>query len=202
LERRRICPERGLPRDLDRLLGSDVVHQGALLETDPLPDPTLSDMVNSSRARPLVILDQVTDPHNVGAILRSAAVLGTGGLIMTRRHSPPLEGALAKSASGALEYVPVLLVQNVARTIVDLKERDVTVMGLDGDAVDRLEELPCPERLAVVLGAEGKGLRQLTRQSCDRLARISTDGNLSSLNVSNAAAIALHWAAERRLGLR
>jgi 23S rRNA (guanosine2251-2'-O)-methyltransferase len=193
--------ERVLPRDLDRRLGPDTVHQGALAEAEPLPEPTLAELAEGATGRPLLVLDQVTDPHNVGAILRSAAVLGAGGLVMTRRHSPPLDGALAKSASGALEHVPVGLVQNLARAIAELKELGLAVIGLDGEAPERLEETPWPERAALVLGAEGKGLRQLTRESCDRLVCIATDGPLASLNVSNAAAIALHWAAAARLGL-
>ncbi len=201
LSTRQLAHERVLPRDLDRQLGPDTVHQGALIETEPLPEPTLAELAEHSAGRPLIVLDQVTDPHNVGAILRSAAVFGAAGLVMTRRHSPPLDGALAKSASGALEHVAVALVQNLARTLAELKELDVTVIGLDGDAPDRLEETAWPQRAALVLGAEGKGLRQLTRESCDRLCRIATDGPLASLNVSNAAAIALHLGAMRRLGL-
>lgn len=202
LGRRQIAHERVLPKDLDRRLGGDVVHQGALIEAEPLQEPTLAEMADSAGSLPLLVLDQVTDPHNVGAVLRSAAAFGAGGLVMTRRHSPPLDGTLAKSASGALEHVPVALVQNLARGIVDLKARGVTVIGLDGEAPERLEDMAWPAGAALVLGAEGKGLRQLTRESCDRLARIATDGPLASLNVSNAAAIALHWAAVTRLGLR
>jgi 23S rRNA (guanosine2251-2'-O)-methyltransferase len=193
--------ERVLPKDLDRRLGPDTVHQGALAEAEPLPEPSLTELADGAAGRPLIILDQVTDPHNVGAILRSAAVFGAGGLVMTRRHSPPLDGALAKSASGALEHVPVALVQNLSRALAELKELGFAIIGLDGEAPERLEEIAWPERAALVLGAEGKGLRQLTRESCDRLARIATDGPLASLNVSNAAAIALHWAAAARLGL-
>lgn len=189
------------PKDLDRRLGPDTVHQGALIEAIALHEPTLPELAESAAGKPLIVLDQVTDPHNVGAILRSAAVFGAAGLVMTRRHSPPLDGALAKSASGALELVPVALVQNLARAIADLKELHVTVIGLDGDATERLEDAAWPERAALVLGAEGKGLRHLTRETCDRLARIATEGAFASLNVSNAAAIALHWAAVRRLGL-
>jgi len=198
---RQVAHERVLPKDLDRRLGPDTVHQGALLETDPLDEPSLADLVDGAQGRPLIVLDQVTDPHNVGAILRSGAAFGAGGLLMTRRHSPPLDGALAKSASGALEVVPVALVQNLARALTELKEFGVTVIGLDGDAPQRMEEMAWPESAALVLGAEGRGLRELTRETCDRLCRIATDGAIASLNVSNAAAVALHLAAMRRLGL-
>jgi 23S rRNA (guanosine2251-2'-O)-methyltransferase len=200
LAARQLEPERVLPRDLDRRLGEDTVHQGALVEAEPLPEPALSALVADMVGRPLLVLDQVTDPHNVGAILRSAAVFGAAGLIMTRRHSPPLDGALAKSASGALEHVPIALVQNLARALFELRQLGVVVVGLDGEAVERLEDTPWPERAALLLGAEGKGLRQLTRESCDRLCRIATDGAFNSLNVSNAAAVALHWTAVQRLG--
>ena len=200
LAARQLEPERVLPRDLDRRLGEDTVHQGALVEAEPLPEPALSALVADMVGRPLLVLDQVTDPHNVGAILRSAAVFGAAGLIMTRRHSPPLDGALAKSASGALEHVPIALVQNLARALFELRQLGVVVVGLDGEAVERLEDTPWPERAALLLGAEGKGLRQLTRESCDRLCRIVTDGTFNSLNVANAAAVALHWTAVQRLG--
>ena len=202
LATRPVSHERVLPRDLDRRLGADTVHQGALAEAEPLPEPTLAELAVGAASRPVLVLDQVTDPHNVGAILRSAAVFGAAGLVMTRRHSPPLDGALAKSASGALEQVPVALVQNLARALAELKEVGFTVIGLDGSATDWLEEAALPGQFALVLGAEGRGLRQLTRESCDRLARIATDGAFASLNVSNAAAVALHWAAAVRLGLR
>jgi 23S rRNA (guanosine2251-2'-O)-methyltransferase len=201
LAERQIPRERVTPRDLDRRLGSDTVHQGALIEVAPLPEPALDDLAARSGAGPLIVLDQVTDPHNVGAILRSAAAFGAAGLVMTRRNSPPLGGALAKAASGALEHVPIALVQNLARAIGDLKVLGITIVGLDGTAPERLEGAPWPERAALVLGAEGKGLRQLTRESCDRLVRIATDGAFGSLNVSNAAAVALHWAAAARLNL-
>jgi 23S rRNA (guanosine2251-2'-O)-methyltransferase len=201
LTARQVPHERVLPRDLDRRLGADTVHQGALAEAEPLEEPTLEDLAAGAGGRPLLILDHVTDPHNVGAILRSAAVFGAGGLVMTRRHSPPLDGALAKSASGALEQVPVALVQNLARAMAELKEAGFTVLGLDSNARDGLELAAWPRNVALVLGGEGKGLRQLTRERCDRLVRIATDGALANLNVSNAAAVALHWAAARRLGL-
>jgi len=200
LAARHMAHERVLPKDLERRLGADTVHQGALIEVAPLPEPTLEDLARIGAGRPIVVLDQVTDPHNVGAILRSAAVFGAAGLVMTRRHSPPLAGALAKSASGALELVPIALVQNLARSLTELKELRVAIIGLDGDATDRLEALVWPERMALVLGAEGRGLRQLTRETCDRRCRIATEGPMSSINVSNAAAIALHLAAVARSG--
>ncbi|MCB1485632.1 MAG: 23S rRNA (guanosine(2251)-2'-O)-methyltransferase RlmB [Hyphomicrobiaceae bacterium] len=186
--------ERATPRDLDRILGADTVHQGAMLETEPLPEPEFADLVAQASGRPLIVLDQVTDPHNVGAILRSAAAFGAAGLVMTRRHSPPLNGVLAKSASGALELIPVALVQNLSRALEELKEVGFCVVGLDGEAQDAIEELDWSRPTALVMGAEGKGLRELTGKTCDQLARITTDGPLASLNVSNAAAVALHAA--------
>ncbi len=199
LTARQLAPERVSPRDLDRRLGPDTVHQGVLAEAEPLEEPTLADLAaDEARGGPLVLLDHVTDPHNVGAILRSCAVFGARGLVMTRRHSPPLDGTLAKSASGALEHVPVALVQNLARALAELKELGFVTLGLDDSARHLIEDEPFDQRTALVLGAEGKGLRELTRESCDRLVRIATEGPIASLNVSNAAAIALHLAALRR----
>ncbi len=187
------------PRDLDKILGEDAVHQGAMLETEELPEPDFADLVENANGRPLIVLDQVTDPHNVGAILRSAAVFGAAGLVMTRRHSPPLNGVLAKSASGALELVPVALVTNLSRAIEDLKEVGFHVIGLDGTAEARLEATDWSRPTALVMGAEGKGLRRLTAENCHLLVSITTDGPINSLNVSNAAAIALHTAAMSRV---
>lgn len=198
LAARQLVHERVLPKDLDRRLGHDTVHQGALIEAEPLPEPALADLAQQMADRPLLVLDQITDPHNVGAILRSAAAFGAAGLIMTRRHSPPLDGALAKAASGALEHVPVALVQNLARALAELKQLGVMVVGLDGTASEHLDNAPWPSRVALIFGAEGRGLRELTRTSCDRLYRIATDGPLNSLNVSNAAAVALYWTALHR----
>lgn len=195
---RGVQAQRVIPRDLDRKLGPDTVHQGALLETEPLPESTLEELAARTDAGPIIALDQVTDPHNVGAVLRSAAAFGAAGLIMTRRHSPPLTGALAKSASGALDMVPIALVQNLARALVELGELGCTRIGLDGTGPGLIEdEIPLGPTV-LVLGAEGRGLRQLTRERCDRLCRIATPGPLSSLNVSNAAAVVLHLAAMRR----
>ena len=188
--------ERVTPRDLDRLLGADTVHQGAVLETKLLPELNWQDLASSAATNrcPMIILDQVTDPHNVGAILRSSAVFGASGLIMTRRHSPPLNGVLAKSASGALELVPVALVASLSRAFDELKAADFTVVGLDSHGEQIIEALDWSRSTAVVMGAEGKGLRELTRKACDCLVRITTDDTTASLNVSNAAAVALHAA--------
>lgn len=189
------------PRDLDRILGADAVHQGAMLETEDLSEPEFAALAENAEGRPLLVLDQVTDPHNVGAILRSAAVFGAAGLVMTRRHSPPLNGVLAKSASGALELVPVALVQNLSRAMDELKDAGFTLIGLDGTAEICVEDTDWTSRpVALVMGAEGKGLRELTQKNCDVLARITTDGPIASLNVSNAAAVALHTAALARRG--
>jgi 23S rRNA (guanosine2251-2'-O)-methyltransferase len=193
--------DRATPLDLDRILGPDTVHQGLLLEAEPLPLPVLDDLAERAYelGAPIVILDHVTDPHNVGAVLRSAAAFGAAGLIMTQRHSPPLNGVLAKSASGALDLVPVLLVQNLARTMLELRQKRFVLLGLDGTAEARIEDESFGQATVIVLGAEGKGLRELTAETCDRLVRITTAGPLASLNVSNAAAVALHTAAVCRV---
>lgn len=188
------------PKDLDKLLGGDTVHQGAVLETSHLEEPTLETLIDAAQdsAKPLIVLDQLTDPHNVGAIFRSGAVFGTSGVITTWRHSAPIDGTLAKSASGALELVPVLHVQNLARTLEQLKNAHITILGLDGGADHALEDETFQTPTAFVLGAEGKGLRELTAKTCTRLCRIEAPGALASLNVSNAAAVAFHLNALRR----
>ncbi|WP_291179226.1 23S rRNA (guanosine(2251)-2'-O)-methyltransferase RlmB [Hyphomicrobium sp.] len=192
---RGVVIDRATPGDLDHLLGADTVHQGLLLEAEHLPEPSLDELVaRAERMGPLVLLDHVTDPHNAGAVLRSAAAFGAAGLIFTRRHSPPLNGVLAKAASGALDLVPVLPVQNLARTMLELKALGFRMIGLEGTAADPLEEETFAGLSALVLGAEGKGLRALTQETCDRLVSITTADTLASLNVSNAAAVALHWA--------
>ena len=201
LSKRGLSVARVSPRDLDKRLGVDTVHQGALLEVEELDEPDFEELARLADGRPLLVLDHVTDPHNVGAILRSAAVFGAAGIVMTRRHSPPLHGVVAKAASGALELVPVARVQNLARALGALKSAGFTIVGLDGDAPDLIEAMAWPKTIALVLGAEGKGMRDLTGEMCDRLVRVAHDGPLNSLNVSNAAAIALHTAALARRGL-
>jgi 23S rRNA (guanosine2251-2'-O)-methyltransferase len=190
---------RATPRGLDDLVGRDAVHQGAVADIEPLPEADLDTLVANATAGggPVVVLDQVTDPHNVGAILRSAAVFGAAGLVMTRRHSPPLGGALAKAASGALEVVPVALVPNLAQALGALRDAGVTRIGLDGEGEHLIDGETFAPPAALVLGAEGKGLRRLTRELCDRLCRIGAASALASLNVSNAAAVALYAASLR-----
>ncbi|HKJ62480.1 MAG TPA: 23S rRNA (guanosine(2251)-2'-O)-methyltransferase RlmB [Hyphomicrobiales bacterium] len=177
------------PRDLDRMLGNETVHQGILVEAAPLAEISLETL---ETARLVLVLDQITDPHNVGAILRSAAAFGVDALVMTTHHSPPLQTALAKAASGGLEHVPVLLVPNLSRFLGELGEMGFTRLGLDsgGDCV--LETVETPDRLALVLGAEDRGLRRLTRENCEAICALTAFGPIVSLNVSNAAAIALH----------
>jgi 23S rRNA (guanosine2251-2'-O)-methyltransferase len=174
----------------ERLL-PDAVHQGLYLETDPLPAPS----IESLPAKGLVlVLDQITDPHNVGAIFRSAAAFAAAAIVTTQRHSPDATGALAKAASGALEHVPLVNVQNLARGLAALKANGFMVVGLDSEGEADLAALSLRAPLALVLGAEGKGLRQLTKETCDHLARIDVPGAIKSLNVSNAAALALYVA--------
>lgn len=186
--------------ELSRLLGAEAVHQGAVVETEPLPEAGLDTVVEALGASgpaagssgPLVVLDQVTDPHNVGAVLRSAAAFSAPALVMARRHAPPVSGALAKAASGALEHVAIVRVANLARALADIGAAGVTRIGLDGAAPRCLEDDAPRGPCALVLGAEGKGLRRLTSENCDLLCRLTTTGPIASLNVSNAAAIALH----------
>lgn len=186
------------PRDIDKQTGSDAVHQGVMIETTPLPTKKLSDLGNSPL---LLVLDQVTDPHNVGAIMRSAVAFGAGALITTSRHSPQESGVLAKAASGALEMIAHIEVRNLAEAIGELHNLGFMTIGLDSEGEQEMEASLHGERIALVLGAEGKGLRQKTRETVSALARLDMPGKIKSLNVSNAAAISL-YAAERYLRAR
>jgi len=184
------------PKRLDAELGGEAVHQGVMLETEPLPAIRLSDL---GTARLVIVLDQVTDPHNVGAILRSATAFGADALVTTARHSPQESGVLAKAASGALEHVTQIEVVNLADALSALSKQGFRTIGLDSDGPESFEASLAGERIAIVLGAEGKGLRQKTQATVDALARLEMPGAIRSLNVSNAAAIAL-YATRRHLG--
>jgi 23S rRNA (guanosine2251-2'-O)-methyltransferase len=185
------------PEMIARRLSPDAVHNGVLAEADPLPSPELDEIERSDL---VLVLDQITDPHNVGAILRTAAAFDVAAVVTTARHSPQASGVLAKSASGALEYVSLITVPNLARASEQLHERGFLVIGLDSSGGDDLAGTAVRAPLALILGAEGKGLRQLTRASCDYLARLDLPGRIKSLNVSNAAALALYIARKRLVG--
>lgn len=193
----RVSPEIVRPQEIDRLLSPDAVHQGLLAEADPLPSPDIETLEQEGM---VLVLDQITDPHNVGAILRSAAAFAVKAIVTTARHSPEATGVLAKAASGALELVPMVTVQNLARALTTLNELGFQTVGLDSEGSEDLSNVTLREPLALVLGAEGKGLRQLTRETCSVVARLDMPGEIKSLNVSNAAVLSLYVGASR-LGL-
>lgn len=181
--------------DLGRLVPHDAPHQGVVIEVEPLENAWLDDVLNGAAENAvLLVLDQVTDPHNVGAILRSAAALGAIGVVTQDRHSPPESGVVAKAASGALERIPWVRVVNLARALEEIGEAGFWRIGLAGDAEMSLKDALGPQRVALVLGAEGPGLRLNTREHCDALARLPISDAVESLNVSNAAAVALYAA--------
>jgi 23S rRNA (guanosine2251-2'-O)-methyltransferase len=177
------------PRRLDSRLGPDAVHQGLLVEADPLPQPRLDEI---PRQGLVIMLDQVTDPHNVGAILRSCAAFAVTALVTTARHSPEASGVLFKAASGAAEIVPFVKVTNFARAMEELKSYGFRIVGLDSSSAQTIDGAELKSPLALVVGAEGKGLRHLTRETCDELVRLDLPGPIKSLNVSNACALALY----------
>ncbi|MDI6835148.1 MAG: 23S rRNA (guanosine(2251)-2'-O)-methyltransferase RlmB [Rhizobiaceae bacterium] len=177
------------PQDLDKILGPEAIHQGVMLETRPLPVRRLEALKESPL---LLVLDQVTDPHNVGAIMRSAVAFNAGAVITTQRHSPTESGVLAKSASGALELIPYIQITNLADALGELHRLGFYSIGLDSEGPAPLEGTFRGEKIALVLGSEGKGLRQKTRETVNALARLDMPGAIKSLNVSNAAAIALY----------
>lgn len=183
--------------DLGRLVPQDAPHQGLVLEVEPLQDVFLDELLASEGDRPLLVLDQVTDPHNVGAILRSAAAFDALGIVTQDRHSPPETGTLARAASGALEAVPWVRVVNLARALEDMAAAGFWRIGLTGEAERTLAETLGAPRIALVLGAEGEGMRPNTATHCDELARLPIGERVESLNVSNAAAIALYATATR-----
>ena len=193
----RIAPEIVRPNEIDRLLTPDAVHQGLYAEADPLPSPDIKTLTQHGM---VLVLDQITDPHNAGAIVRSAAAFAVKAIVTTARHSPDATGVLAKAASGALELVPLITVQNLARALTGLNERGFMTVGLDSEASENLSAIALRPPLALVLGAEGRGLRQLTRETCNAVARLDMPGKIKNLNVSNAAVLALYIGASR-LGL-
>ena len=181
--------------DLGRLVPSDAPHQGVVIEVEPLEEVWLGDLLDGAEERAvLLVLDQVTDPHNVGAILRSAAAFGAIGIVTQDRHSPPESGVIAKAASGTLERVPWARVVNLARALDEIGEAGFWRIGLAGDADTDLKDAVGPAKVALVLGAEGPGMRHNTREHCDALARLPITSEVESLNVSNAAAVALYAA--------
>lgn len=183
-------PTRSERSKLDHLLGRDAVHQGVALLADPLPPVMLAHM--TERPGPILLLDQITDPRNVGAILRSAAAFGAAGVILQDRHAPEESGAMAKAASGALETVPVIRAVNLARTIVALRAAGFWTVGLAAGGKRFRGSDFAQRRVALVLGAEGEGLRRLTRETCDELAGLAMPGDMESLNVAQAATLALY----------
>ncbi|MEA2755876.1 MAG: rRNA (guanosine2251-2-O)-methyltransferase [Aliidongia sp.] len=181
--------------ELQRLLPPSAVHQGMALVAKPLRPLGIEDVIEGLDGRAdavVVVLDQVTDPHNIGAVLRSAAAFGAAALIVPDRNAPDISGTLAKSASGAVEHVPLVRVVNLNRTLDQLKKAGFWTVGLDGAAERTLASHKLSGRVCLVLGSEGEGMRRLTRESCDLMAKLPTGGPIASLNVSNAAAIALY----------
>lgn len=190
----RIEPELVKPSAINALLGPDAVHQGLYLEAARLPAPEIDTLPDDAL---VLALDQITDPHNTGAIVRTAAAFGVTAIVTTARHAPNATGVMAKSASGGLEHVPLVIVRNLAEALIALGERGFLRIGLDSDAGTPLQQVDRGRAMVVVLGAEGKGLRQRTRECCDVLARIDLPGAIRSLNVSNAAAITLFALTQR-----
>lgn len=177
------------PRELDKMAGIGAVHQGVVLKVSPLPRMDLSSLDNYKL---IVVLDQITDPHNVGAILRTACAFGASAVLTTARHAPQETGVMAKSASGALDIIPMIEVNNLGEALKTLKKQAVWCVGLDSEAETPLDQSNNDQNIALILGAEGKGLRHKTRQLCDQMFRLDMPGAIKSLNVSNAAAVAMY----------
>ena len=179
-------------KKLDDMLPREAVHQGIALECDTISQPSLQDFLAGESNKPVLILDQVSDPHNVGAILRSAAAFDAGAVIVTDRNAPTESGVMAKAASGALEIMPLISVGNLSQAIEHLKKAGYWIYGLDGEAKQLISAVKFDKKTALVLGAEGRGLRRLTGERCDALVRLPISDKMESLNVSNAAAVALY----------
>ncbi len=183
-----------MPKSIAQLVPRDSVHQGAVLKVDPLPAYNTRSLKNATL---VLALDQVTDPHNVGAIMRSAVAMDANAIVTTSRHSPEETGVLAKSASGALDMMKHVQVQNMARFITEMGEQGFQCVALDSGADTTLESLAIGDRVVLVLGSEGKGVRQGVRAVCDSLARLDMPGKIKSLNVSNAAILCLYAIRQR-----
>lgn len=180
------------PKEIELKLPHGSVHQGIAIECLVLVQPSLQQWLAEKIEKPVVILDQVSDPHNVGAILRSAAAFDAGAVIVTDRNAPQESGVMAKAASGALETVPLISVVNLSQSLELLKKAGYWIYGLDGGAKESIAQAKFDAKTALVLGAEGKGMRRLTTEHCDFLVRLPMSGHMESLNVSNAAAVALY----------
>ncbi len=192
-EERKLRPETLSAQDIARFLPEGAVHQGAAIEVLPLPEISLEEyLAQASEKKPLLLLDQVTDPHNVGAILRSAAAFSAGAVILPRDHAAQESATLAKASSGGIEVIPLVYVTNLAHSMEILKKHGYWCAGLDGQATQTLAEAKLGKTTALVLGAEGAGLRRLTAERCDLLVKLPIAPEMESLNVSNAAAIALY----------
>lgn len=179
--------------DVDAVCGPDAVHQGLALLVDPLADLAVEDIIDAAPERDVVVvLDQATDPRNIGAVMRSARAFGAHALVVQDRNAPPETGTMAKAASGALEHIPLVRVTNLARALWALKDAGYWSLGLDGSGESNIGDIDMPARTVIVLGAEGSGLRRLTRETCDQLVRIPIAPDAESLNLSNAAAVALY----------
>lgn len=179
-------------KKLDDMLPREAVHQGIAVECEPLSQPSLQELLKQELNKPLLILDQVSDPHNVGAILRSCAAFEVGAVICTDRNAPAESGVMAKSASGALEIVPLISVSNLVQAIEVLKKAGYWIYGLDGEAKKAMHEIKFDRKTVLVMGAEGRGLRRLTGEHCDMLVKLPISPRMESLNVSNAAAVAMY----------
>jgi 23S rRNA (guanosine2251-2'-O)-methyltransferase len=198
---RRLAVERAAPERIAQILPPEAPHQGLALSVGPLPERDVGEIGQAAGARSLVLaLDQVSDPRNLGAMLRTAAALDVEAVVLPQRRSAELNGACAKAASGALDLLPIVEVVNLARTLAELKDRGYWIVGLDAAAPRRLEELDLPPRLVLVLGSEGEGLRRLVAERCDFVARLAIDPRMESLNVSVAAGIALYLMTRKQAG--
>lgn len=196
-----ITPEIVSRHDIERFVPTDAVHQGMVMMVEPLPAIAIEDVCNNTndkKTSTVIVLDQVTDPHNVGAIMRSAAAFDADAVIMTDRNAPKESGTLAKSASGSLELVPLVQVTNLSRALQILKQNGYWSIGLDGGTSEILGDSEIPEKAVIVMGAEGKGLRKLTEEHCDYVVKLPISEKVESLNVSNAAAITLYKIADMR----